>query len=216
MSTADLVRRRLGMRPRGPQDVPPPPVVRLALSGAVAGTVVRLLPSVLVLVCVGLTANQVPLWVVGAGASVLVAWRPHWPTVPVLIGLLGVWMIAGPDRLGLTLATGGGLARFSALVLAVHLLVRTAVLTRHVRWDGLVEVPVLGRMVRSVLAVQVLVQLLVLATVWLRANLGLSALGQGWLRVVAVAAVVAVVLLVVPRAWLRRRPPRVEPAIRHD
>lgn len=216
MSVDVRLRRRLGMRPRDPQEVPAPPVVRLALSGAVAGAVVRLLPSVLVLACVGLTGGQTPLWVLGFAAAVLVAWRPEWPTVPLLLGLLGVVMLAGEDRLGPTVATGGGLLRFSALVLGLHLLVRGAALSRHVTWAGLVELPVLWRALRSVLAVQVLVQGLVLATVWLRANLGLSAVGQGWLRVIVVGAVAVVVVVVVPRAWLRRRPPRVEPVIRYD
>ena len=210
------LRRRLGLRPGTSESVPPPPVVRIALAGAVPGLVVRLVPSALVLLCTVLTAGHPVLWWFGLTAAVLVAWRPAWPTVPLLLVLLGFWLLGGDDRLTVEQAAGGGLLRVAGLVLAAHLLVRVAALCEHVPWDGLVEVPVLGRLLRSVLGVQVVVQALVLATVWLRANLGLSTVGQGWVRVVAVAAVVAVVLVVVPRVWLTGRPPRAEEAVRYD
>ncbi|NCT91493.1 hypothetical protein GXB85_11095 [Cellulomonas sp. APG4] len=212
----DRVRRRLGMRVRDPEAVPPPPAVRLVLAGAVPGAVVRLLPSALVLLAVALAAPHPVLWLGGLAAAVLVAWRPAWPTVPVLLLVLGVWLLGGEDRLTPARVAGGGLLAVAALVAVVHLLVRMAALSTHVTWDGLVEVPVLLRLLRSVAGMQVVVQALVLATVWLRGNLGLSTLGQGWVRLVAAVAVVAVVLVVLPRPWLVRRPPRIEESARYD
>lgn len=212
----DRVRRRLGMRVRDPEAVPPPPAVHLALAGAVPGAVVRLAPSVLALLAIALAAPHPVLWGAGLAGAVLLAWRPRWPTVPVLLLVLGVWLLGGEDRLTPERVAGGGLLQVAALVVVVHLLVRTAALTTHVPWDGLVEVPVLTRLLRSVAGVQVVVQALVLATVWLRGNLGLSTLGQGWVRLIAAVAVVLVVLVVLPRPWLVRRPPRLEEPTRWD
>lgn len=212
----DRVRRGLGMRVRDPEAVPPPPAVHLALAGAVPGAVVRLLPSALVLLAVALAAPHPVLWVGGLVAAALVAWRPAWPTVPVLLLVLGVWLLGGEDRLTPERVAGGGLLQAAALVAVVHLLVRTAALSTHVTWGGLVEVPVLMRLLRSVAGVQVVVQALVLATVWLRGTLGLSTLGQGWVRLVAALAVVLVVLVVLPRPWLVRRPPRIEESARYE
>ncbi|WP_250447183.1 hypothetical protein, partial [Actinotalea sp. C106] len=90
------------------------------------------------------------------------------------------------------------------LVLAVHLVLRGAALAQHVGWRALVEGRLLARIGRSVLAVQLVAQVMLLAAVWVRSGLGGP--GPGWVRLVAVAAAVAVVVLLVPGTWLSRRP----------
>src|SRR5665647_3482569 len=91
----------------------------------------------------------------------------------------------------------------AALVLTVHMLLVGTALAAHVAWRSLVETGVLLRAARTVLATQAVAQSVLLLVGWLRAW---QAVGQEWLRLVAVAAVVGVALLVVPREWLVRRP----------
>lgn len=207
----DRLRGLLGLGPARRQDepaVPAPPSVQVVLAGAVPAALVRLLPGALVLGCAALVASGPLSWVLALVAAVLVTWRPDWPVVPGFLLLVGIWVYARGDLLGTVAAHTGGLLRLAALVLAVHLLTRVATLARHVPWRGLVEVPVLLRLLRSMAVVQVVVQALLLAAVWLRANLGLSAVGQEWLRFVAVAATVLVAVLVVPRSWVGGGPSR--------
>ena len=200
------VRRLLGMRPspRVP-GVPPAPTVRVLLPVAVPGVLVRLTPAMLVLLCAGTAGAPRWGWVLSAVAAVAVAVRPSWPVVPALMLLVGLWVFVEGDLLGVVTAQDGGLLRMAVLVAAVHLLARTAALAQHVTWWSVVDAAVLRRLLRSVLGVQLVVQTLLLAVVWLRGNLGVSDAGQELVRVVAVAAAVGVLLVVVPRAWLVRR-----------
>lgn len=202
-------RELLMMAPSARSSRPAPsPPVRLELAGGVPGAVVRLVPAVLVLVVTGLADVGVAGWWVGAAAAVGVAWRPDFPVAALFLLFVGGWVFAGPDLLGVAAAQTGGFLRLGALVACVHVLMRATGLAQHVGWRTLVEVPVLWRALRSVLVVQVVVQVLVLATVWVRANLGAWLGGTEWLRLVAVLAVVAAVIVLVPRDWFAVRPER--------
>lgn len=212
------LRDLLGMRPsvrraigpdRATSAVSPPPRVVLPLEGAVAGAVVRLLPAVFATAC-GALLDAGPtilvLMVLGGVASTI--W-PQQPIAATLLLLVGLVVFAGPDLLGTgtvgaggTAASGGWL-RLGVLVLCAHLMVRSAALAAHVAWRGLVEVAVLTRAAWSVVGIQIVVQGLLLAVVWFRAGVG-GIVGQPWLRVVAVVAVVVMTLTVVPRTWLHR------------
>lgn len=205
------VRELLWMAPSvGTSRPAPPPPVRLDLAGAVPGAVIRLVPAVLVLAATALGEVGTAGWWVGAAAAVGVVWRPDLPVAPVFLLVVGGWVFAGPDLLGVTAAQDGGFLRLGALAACVHLLLRATGLAQHVGWRTLVEVPVLWRALRSVAAVQVVVQGLVLTTVWVRANLGGWLGGTEWLRPVAVVAVVVAVVVLVPRDWFAVRPERPE------
>lgn len=212
----DRLRQLFGLPPvsRRPDEpaVPRAPRVRIGLVGAVPGAVVRLLPVAVVGLCGLVVGGGGGTWVVVLVAAVLLVRWPAWPVPAVLSVLVGLWVLAGPDLLGSGpsggTAAAGGLLRVSLLVVLLHLLLRLGALSPHVPWLGWVEVAVLGRVARSVLAIQVVAQSLVLSAVWLRADVGAAVAGQQWLRVVAVLAVVATAWLVIPRSWLRPRPTR--------
>lgn len=183
------------------------PRVELGLVAPVPGVAVRLAPAVLLLLCGALSGGGALLWAVLVPAAVAVAWQPASPLPAVSVALIGVAVFAGGDLLGGGAgSTSAGLARTSALVLGVHLVLRGSALASHVAWRSVVEGAVLGRVARSVLGAQLVAQSVVLAVVWLRSGLGGVVAGAPWLRLVAVVAVLAVALLVVPRSWLRRRP----------
>lgn len=203
------VRELLGMRPSGRVRRPaPPPPVRLALAGAVPGALVRVVPGLLVLVLTALVGGGPPAWWVAALAAGVAVARPDWPAPSLFLLLVGTWVLLGPDLTAPVEAASGGTARLVALVACAHLALRAASLAQHVSWRTLVEVPVLCRALRSVLAVQLVVQSLLLGTVWLRANLGrLTTLGD-WARLLAVGAVVALVVAAVPRHWYVAGSPR--------
>lgn len=200
------------MSAAGPlQRLPAPLEVQLVRP--VPGSTVRLLPSVAVLVCgLLLSPSGWALWAGVLLVAVAVAVRPVSAAAPAFALLVGVAVWAGGDLLAPE-ASGGvdvaRLARLSALVLAVHAVLRLAALAGNVAWRARVEAGVLLRVARSVLALQLLVQPVGLAVVWLRAGLGPalagSSAGQHGLRLLAVMAVVTAVLLVLPRGWLRRR-----------
>jgi hypothetical protein len=179
------------------------PVVQMTLVRPVSGRWVRLLPGATILLCAVLVARSELAWFTAAAAALLVTWRPHLPVGAAVTVLVGLWVFGQPDLLAPTPGQTGLLV-VSALVLALHLLLRLSSLAARVSWHGVVEGPVLARLARSVLGAQLVAQSLVLAVVWLRSGVGAAVAGQGWLRVAAVVAAVVVALLVVPRRWLVR------------
>lgn len=183
--------------------VPPRPRVEIELEGAVPAAVLRLLPAVLVVVCAVVVDGGSVVRVLALAAAGLLVWRPEWPVAPMMALLTGLWVLGRDD-----FADGpDGPWRLAALVLVVHLLLRSAALAGHLAWRSRIERAVLGAVARSVVGVQLLAQGLLLATGWLRPSAGAGAGtggGQEGLRVVAVVAVVVVTALVVPRAWSRR------------
>lgn len=203
--TADRVRELLGLPVR--RGVPSAPRVEVRLAGAVPGSVVRIVAALLVVAVAALAAAPTALVALAVGAAGVVLWRPQWPVAPVALVVAGFVVLSGPDLLtGTGERAGAGLLRASALVLAAHLMLRLTALAARVAWRGRVDRAVLGVVARSVLGVQLVVQGSLLAVVWLRsgtAGVGGTVAGQGWLRLLAAAAVVAVALLVVPRDWLR-------------
>ncbi|MBO1751057.1 hypothetical protein J4G33_04495 [Actinotalea sp. BY-33] len=204
----DRLRALLRMTPRPGVEpaVPPAPEVRLDLAVAVPGALVRLVPAAAMLGAM-LLAGPGPVGVTfGLGAAAAVTWWPGSPAAPVFLLLVALWVFSGPDLLAEPAAGGAETVRAALLVLAVHLVLRGAALAQHVGWRSLVEGRLLARIGRSVLAVQVVAQVMLLAVVWVRSGLGGPGPGQGWVRLVAVAAAVAVVVLLVPGGWLRRRP----------
>lgn len=208
-SVEDWFRELVGLRPR--HTGPPPPTVVLGLHGAVPGALVRL-GAALLLAGTLLLVDGSPLTItIAAAGAVAVAWRPHWPVAQLATLVVAVVVLAGPDLLGaglLTQAGGSGLLRVCGLVLGIHLMLRVAAMAARTTWRSVVEGSVVTGMLRSVLATQVLVQAVLLAVVWLRTGLGGVVAGQEWLRLLAVAAVVGVVVLVVPRGWVRSRSDR--------
>lgn len=181
---------------------PPRPRVEIELDGAVPAVVLRVLPAVLVLACAGLVGGGSVVRVLALVAAGLLVWRPEWPVAPMMAVLTGLWVLAREDFAG----GDEGPWRLAALVLVVHLLLRSAALAGHLSWRSRVEKAVLAQVGRSVLGVQLVAQGLLLGAVWLRSSAGVGADGGGreWLRVAAVLAVVVVTALVVPRAWSRR------------
>ncbi|WP_199424812.1 hypothetical protein [Actinotalea solisilvae] len=199
----DRVREALGLPVR--HGVPSPPRVELRLAGAVPGSVVRIAAALAVVAVVGLSGPPPQLGVVLAAAAALVLRWPTWPVAPAVLLVTLFVVLAGPDLLAVD-ASGdaSGLVRASALVLAVHLMLRLGALAGRIAWRGRVDRAVLGTVGRSVLGVQVVVQGALLAVVWLRSGFGTTPGVQEALRLVAVLAVAAVAVLVVPRAWLAR------------
>lgn len=187
---------------RASAGVPSRPRVEIELDGAVPAVVLRLLPALLALACSGLVGGGSVVRVLALAGAVLLVWRPEWPVAPIMAVLTGLWVLARDDFAG----GAEGPWRLAALVLVVHLLLRSAALAGHLSWRSKVESAVLGQVGRSVLGVQLLAQGLLLGAVWLRSSTGVGAGGGGQegLRIAAVVAVVVVTALVVPRAWSRR------------
>lgn len=204
--TADRVRELLGLPVR--HGVPSPPRVVVRLRGAVPGSVVRIVAALLVVAMAVLSGAPGLLVVLAVAAGGSVLWRPQWPVAPVVLVVAGFVVLAGPDLLAVTGSDGGGLLRASGLVLCGHLMLRFTTLAGRIAWRGRVDRAVLAVLARSLVGIQLVVQGSLLAVVWLRSGLGGGVAGQGWLRLLAAAAVVAVALLVVPREWMRERPRR--------
>jgi hypothetical protein len=200
---ADRLREALGLRVR--HGVPSPPRVEVRLRHAVPGSVVRIAAGLAVLAVVGLSAPPGQLGAVLAlVAGVAVRW-PAWPVAPVVLLVTAFVVLAGPDLLAVD-ASGdvSSLVRAAGLVLAAHVMLRLGALAARTAWRGRVDVAVLGVVARSVLGVQVVVQGALLAVVWLRSGFAAGPGVQEGLRLVAVLAVAATAVLVVPRAWLAR------------
>ncbi|RKS75503.1 hypothetical protein CLV35_1973 [Motilibacter peucedani] len=149
------------------------------------------------------TGRTLPAWAVRLGpaaAAVAAEALAHPPGMArwVLAGWLGVSAVllgGSPGGLaagGVLVTTGLALLsrpvtgwRTALLVLLLHAVVVLAPLAAHASWRAVVEVAVLGRLMRDALVAQVVAQLLALAALP-------GALGGAhpWLRVVALAATV--------------------------
>jgi hypothetical protein len=194
--------------------------LRVELGPSLPGWLVRLLPGAVV---VGLSAVDNGLAVLGGtappgglvgsgvvealllGAAALSAWRPALPTGPVVLGLLGLRVLSGPDLLA---ADSLGLLRLVLLLVGTHLLLRLTGLAAHTAWAGRVETAVLARWLAPVVPVQAGLGTLLAAVLAVRVAVG--APGDpgdgvtGVLRLIAVVAVVAAVLVAAPQEWFRR------------
>lgn len=191
--------------PRRGEAVPPVPQVEPSLGPTLPGAVVRLVPAALAVVVGALVGVAEGWWVLVAAAALLVTGWPRQPFVVAYVGVAAVHLLAGDDLLLADPRTGEvpGVLRLAGLVLAVHLLLAATALASHVAWRALVEVAVLARAVRSVLAAQAVAQSALLLVAWVRA--GVVGRLDG-LRAVAVVAVVLAALVAVPREWFVRRP----------
>lgn len=179
------------------------PALRVDLGPTVPGWAVRGVAPAVVVLCAALTGGGGVVWATALTAVVLLLWRPGWPTASAVPLLVGAWQVGRAD---LTAGAAGGVLRLAVLVVAVHLAARLGALAAHATWGARVERAVLGRSVGAVLAVQVLVQGLLLGAVLLgEGALGVLAGGTDVLRLVAVPLVVLLAVLVLPRDWVRRR-----------
>lgn len=194
--------------------------LRLELGPSLPGAAVRVLPGAVV---VGLGATDGVLADLGGtapagglvgsgivevlllGAAVMAAWRPALPSASIVLGLLALRVLSGPDLLA---AGALGLLRLVVLLLGTHLLLRLTGLAAHVAWSARVERAVVARWLAPVVPVQAGVIALVGAVLTTRAVAAVAPDGaDDVLRVVAVVAVVAVVLVVTPQGWFRRLRP---------
>ena len=196
--------------------------IELQLGRSMPGWALRLTlaaVTVAVLVVAGLlplrAASAPDVAAVATGAvlvlALVVVLRPGGLAVTVLVLAVGLG----------TLATADGISgRTFALVLLVHLLVRLAAVAELVPGRMRVELAVLGAQLREVAVVQVGVQSLTLVAAVAERAAGAAAgrragqvvgdaagagAGDAWLRVLAVAGVLTVVALLVPRTWRTRR-----------
>ena len=191
--------------------------LRLELGPSVGGWVVRVAPGTTVLALLLLDRALAALGgtgpaggLAGSGllellllaAAVVAVWRPALPTAPLVLALLGLLVLSGPDLL----ASGAlGLVRLVVLLVGTHLLARLTGLAAHTGWSARVETAVVARWLAPVVPVQAAV--LGLVGVVLVARLVAGAAPSGALRLVAVVAVVAAVLAVAPSDWFRRLHP---------
>ena len=176
------------------------------------GAVVRLAPAAVVPVIAWLVdAGPVTRGVLAALAVVVVL-RPGLPATAGLVLVAGLATVAGPDLLVPPGALGGasiggpaegpagvpGALRLGVLVLCLDAVVRAGGLMRHVAWTARVGWSVAGRLGRSVLRTQLVVQ----PVLWL--GYGLRGLGPGVagaeaLRLGALVSVAVLLALLVPR-----------------
>jgi hypothetical protein len=135
---------------------------------------------------------------IATGCMVVV--RPGGVAAGVLVA--GVGLVALRDPAGFTVRT-------FALILLVHVLLRLSAVAGQAGWRARVELAVLAAQAREVAVVQVGVQLLALATAGVpmivRAGGPLGGGTGAWVRVGVVTGVLALVVLLVPRSWFRRR-----------
>ncbi|MCV2392916.1 hypothetical protein OEB99_01220 [Actinotalea sp. M2MS4P-6] len=165
------------------------------LPGAVPGWVVRLVPSVLVLVVI-VSADRSPIGTaVGSVLAVLAAIRPR---AAVAAGLAVLLAAAALVRGGPAFAHGA--APVAWQVLGVHLVLAGQVLARHVSWRSTVDPAAIGAALRDLLPAQLVAQLLVLLA-WALAG----GPAEPWWRLVGVAAMVGLALLAFPTDRSRRR-----------
>lgn len=212
----NLVRRVAGLPALPPRDEgreQPIPGVVVEIDRTLSGAAVRLAPAVFVLLAGVLAASGTLWWAIVVAGLIAVVARPDWPVAQGFLVLCGFAMLQEGDLIA-PAATGGmdgaSVGRLAALVLVLHLLLRSAALAGHTPWDGQVELGVLGRAARSVIGTQAVVQVLLVFVAWMRASVlpglaGSSGLeGQEWLRLLALGAVVVAGALLIPRSWLRR------------
>ena len=189
--------------PRGAA-VPAVPRVRVELSGAVPGAILRLVPGVVVVVVALLAGCSGGGWVLAGAAALGVVFWPSRPVAASFTGLAAIWVLAGGDLLALDPVSGSvpGVWRMGGLMVSVHLLLVSSALAGHVAWRSFVERAVLLRLLRGVLATQAAALSLLVLVAWLRAW---QPVGMEWLRLVAVLGVAVAVALALPREWLVRR-----------
>lgn len=194
-------RELLGVPPLPPRDgraVPRVPRVVVRMGSTLPGVLVRLLPAPLALLVAWWAGCGGPWWAVAVAWAVALVWWPRPQAAVGYVVLAALWLLADGNRLAVDPVSGTvpGLGSLAGLVLAAHLLVVAVTLAAHVGWRTLVEAAVLGRAARSVLAAQAVAQSVLLLVAWVRTGLTGSAEP---LRAVAVVAVVAAVVLLVPR-----------------
>lgn len=191
--------------------------LRLELGPHLPGALVRVLPGVLLVALAAADGALADLGgtapaggLVGSGlvevlllgTAALAVWRPAAPSAAIALVLLALRVLSGPDLLA---AGTLGLLRLALLVVGTHLLQRLVGLAAHTGWSARVEVAVVLRWLAPVVPVQVGVAALGGLVLAVRTVQGdVPADGTAALRLVAVLAVVAAVLLVVPVAWFRR------------
>ncbi|MGV8978238.1 MAG: hypothetical protein ACOH17_09355 [Cellulomonas sp.] len=132
-----------------------------------------------------------------AAACVAAAWPGSLAAGALVVGVV---VVEVSHRPGFTVGT-------FVLILLVHLLLRLSAVAAQAGWRARVEVAVLTAQAREVAVVQVGVQVLALvaASVSLvAAGVDDAALGA-WVRVGAVGGVLALGVLLAPRAWVRLR-----------
>lgn len=186
--------------------VPPSPRVDVALARCAPGALVRLVPGLLLLGVTGMAGVGGPVvWWIAGVLAVLVTVVPRMPIPAGFALVLGVLVFIGGDLLAQDPDTGavGELWRVALLVAGVHAVIAAAALAEHVAWRSLVELGVLWRTARSVLAVQAIAQTLVLFAGWLRAVL-VGAESQELVRLLGLVAVLALALTAFPSRWLRK------------
>lgn len=201
--------------PMRDRDVPPVPRVLVHMGWTLPGVLVRLLPGVLALVVAWFAGCVGPWWVLAWVAAVWLVVQPLPQVTAGYLGVAAIWLLADGNRLVVDPVSGAvpGVWSLSGLVLTVHLLAVVAAVAGHVGWTALVEAAVLGRALRSAGAAQAVAQSALLLVAWVRAG----TVGQlELLRGVAMVAVVAAVVLLVPREWplvrrLRRERDRTGP-----
>jgi len=201
------VRELFGLAPVPPPRgaaVPAVPRVRVELSGAVPGAILRLVPGVVVVVVALLAGCSGGGWVLAGAAALGVVFWPSRPVAASFTGLAAIWVLAGGDLLALDPVSGSvpGVWRMGGLMVSVHLLLVSSALAGHVAWRSFVERAVLLRLLRGVLATQAAALSLLVLVAWLRAW---QPVGMEWLRLVAVLGVAVAVALALPREWLVRR-----------
>lgn len=200
------VRGLFGLAPLPLRDgaaVPPVPRVVVRMGPTLPGVLVRVTPGALALVVAALAGCREGWWVLAAIAAAWLVLRPRPQVAAAVVGFAALWLLADGNRLAPDPVTGAvpGLGSLAALVLTVHLLVVATALAAHVGWTTLVEAAVLGRAARSVAAAQAVAQSALLLVAWVRTGLTGN---LGLLRGVAVMAVAAAVVLLIPREWVAR------------
>jgi hypothetical protein len=186
------------------------PRVEIDVGARLPGAAVRLLPVALVAAVGALASGGTAVGVVLLALAAALVLRPALPTVAGVVLVAGLAVFGGPDLLRAAAegAAGAGPSaapptllgplRLALLVVCLDAAVRVAALTPHVAWSARVEWSVLGRLGRSVLATQAVVQPLLWVTFGLRAAAPGPAGPEG-IRLVALVAVAVVLVLLVPR-----------------
>ncbi|WP_225752702.1 hypothetical protein [Actinotalea sp. Marseille-Q4924] len=201
MSRADEddLRLRLELRPSVPGWV-----VRVAAGVTVLGLLLldRALAALGGTAAAGGLAGSGLVELLLLAAAVVAVWRPTLPTAPLVLALLGLLVLSGPDLLD---SAALGLVRLVVLLVGTHVLARLTGLAAHTGWSARVETAVVVRWLAPVVPVQAAV--LGLVGVVLAARLVAGTAPSGALRLVAVVAVVVAALAVAPSEWFRRLRP---------
>lgn len=133
-----------------------------------------------------------PLLLVGAVGCVVVAvLQPGGIAPGLLVVVVGVRLLQDPAAVDL---------RTCGLVLAVHLLLRTAALAAQARWGTRVEVALVGAELRGLAVLQLGAQALTLTAAAVLAS-GEPGSGAPWFRLAAVAAALAAVAVLGLGRW---------------